>query len=146
MHQINTYCMDDIDIYDDHTGKSKQQSSTSSSSSLSGQNKWRSQRAEELKKNPNQKRSYSSKPIHRSDRDRNNDNNYNIDRNKRSQNIQSSQQKEIIESPTTYKDSRFTRFAQEQQELEQRNSNHPIITNTNSNTPSNRIYYKVHEQ
>ena len=155
MHQIITYCMDAIDININNTGKSSKNQSTASTPSLSGGSKWRSQRAAELKKNPNQKRSYSSKPIHRSDKDRDthshgrDSNDRDRDRTDRNRgtprerdhnnnNNNQSQGKEIIESPTTYKDSRFTRFAQEQQELEQRNSNNPTITNTHSNTPSNR--------
>eukprot|EP01084_Bolivina_argentea_P099720 179222_1 len=87
---------------------------------LSSTGKWRSRRAEKLKKNPHQKHPYSSKPIP-------------SNREYTAESSATSNTHEVsAASPTTYKDSRFTRFAQEQQQL----TNHSSNTNNSSNKSS----------
>ena len=91
--------------------------------SLSSSGKWRSRRAEKLKQNPHQKQVYSSNPIQPSHHLSNN-----------------AQQNDDIESDIAiapFKDTRFSRFAQEQKQLI---SNASI--SQKSNTPTTNRYNK----
>ena len=91
---------------------------TTSSTNLSSSGKWRSRRAEKLKQNPHQKQVYSSNPIQPSHHQHQH---------------QSSMTDEAAENEIApFKDTRFSRFAQEQKQL--------ISNASKSNTPTTNRY------